>query len=119
MMLDRDTDPAHRIGKRLIKWGHVGSKYNSIYDGLEQIELVEFESPLRPGQPVRLFRDAGLSSSITFLGGGRSAMIEIEKGFWRGDWPLLLALGATQLTQQADILMVSRRAAARQAPTSR
>ena len=35
-------------------------------------------------------------------------MIEIEKGFWRGYWPLLLALGAAQLTQQADILMVGR-----------
>ena len=35
-------------------------------------------------------------------------MIEIEKGFWRGYWPLLLALGAAQLTQQADILMAGR-----------
>ena len=35
-------------------------------------------------------------------------MIEIEKGFWRGYWPLLLALGAAQLTQQADILMMGR-----------
>jgi hypothetical protein len=35
-------------------------------------------------------------------------MIEIEKGFWRGYWPLLLALGTAQLTQQADILMAGR-----------
>jgi Na+-driven multidrug efflux pump len=28
--------------------------------------------------------------------------------FWRGYWPLLLALGASQLTQQADMAMVSR-----------
>lgn len=32
----------------------------------------------------------------------------IEKDFWRGYWPLLLALGAAQLTQQADIVMVGR-----------
>jgi hypothetical protein len=35
-------------------------------------------------------------------------MIEAERDFWRGYLPLLLALGAAQLTQQADILMVSR-----------
>lgn len=32
----------------------------------------------------------------------------IEKDFWRGYWPLLLALGAAQLTQQADIVMMGR-----------
>ncbi len=35
-------------------------------------------------------------------------MIGIEKGFWRGYGPLLLAIGASQLTQQADIVMVGR-----------
>ena len=35
-------------------------------------------------------------------------MIGTEKNFWRGYWPLLLALGAAQLLQQADILMIGR-----------
>lgn len=35
-------------------------------------------------------------------------MTDLDKGFWRGFWPLLLALGAAQLTQQLDIVMVGR-----------
>ena len=30
------------------------------------------------------------------------------KDFWRGYWPLLLAIGAAQLTQQVDVLMNGR-----------
>lgn len=31
-----------------------------------------------------------------------------EGNFWRGYWPLLIALGTTQLTQQVDIVMMGR-----------
>ncbi|WP_166143722.1 multi antimicrobial extrusion protein MatE [Methylosinus sp. RM1] len=30
----------------------------------------------------------------------------IEKGFWRGYWPLLITLGAVQISQQLDIVML-------------
>lgn len=35
-----------------------------------------------------------------------------DRGFWRGYWPLLLAIGASQLSQQADMAMVGRLGAA-------
>ncbi|CAN2536095.1 hypothetical+protein [Methylocapsa aurea] len=35
-------------------------------------------------------------------------MIENDKGFWRGYWPLLLVIVAGQLAQQADVIMVGR-----------
>lgn len=35
-------------------------------------------------------------------------MTEIEQPFWRGFWPLLLGVGAAQLAQQADMVMMGR-----------
>ena len=47
MMLDRDMDScAIVLGSASLNGAIIGSKYNSIYSGLEQIELVEFDSPL-------------------------------------------------------------------------
>jgi peptidoglycan biosynthesis protein MviN/MurJ (putative lipid II flippase) len=35
-------------------------------------------------------------------------MAPFGEEFWRGYWPLLLTVGAVQLSQQVDILMVAR-----------
>lgn len=35
-------------------------------------------------------------------------MTAIEKPFWEGYWPMLLGVGAAQLAQQADIVMIGR-----------
>jgi Na+-driven multidrug efflux pump len=39
-------------------------------------------------------------------------MTRVEPGFWRGYWPLLMAFGAAQLSQQADIVMIGLRGGA-------